>query len=253
MNSVFIKSSHEIEIMRQGGKILAKILKRLGEMVRPGISDEDLDREAALMIKRAGAKPSFLNYKGYPKSICVSVNDEVVHGLPSKRKFQGGDLVGIDLGILYPPSGRGLHTDAAITVGAGNLDPKSKLLMETAKLALDEAVKLIKPGARLYDISCKISEIAKNAGLSVVKDLCGHGIGENLQEPPSILNFPDKRYDFVLRSGMTICLEPMLNLGGFGIQTKKDGWTVATKDHSRSAHFEHTILVTKTGCEVLTS
>lgn len=244
-----IKNYHQIETMRRGGKILAKILKRLEEMVKPGVSGEDLDREAAWMIKEAGAKPSFLNYKDYHKNICVSINEEVVHGLPSERKFQNGDLIGIDLGILY----QGLHTDAAITIGVGKIDPKTKLLMETTKLALDEAIKLVKPGARLYDIGRKISQIAKSAGLSVVKDLCGHGIGKNLQEPPSILNFPDKKYDFILRPGMTICLEPMLNLGRSEIQTKKDGWTVITKDHSRSAHFEHTILVAKNGFEILTS
>lgn len=235
--------------MRQGGKILAKTLKRLEDMVAPGISDEDLDREAALMIKRAGARPSFLNYKGYPKNICVSINEEVVHGLPSGRKFQEGDLVGIDLGVLY----QGLHTDAAITVGVGKIDPKAKLLMKTTKLALDEASKLVKPGVHLYEIGKKISKISESAGLSVVKDLCGHGIGRSLQEPPSILNFSDKKYDFILRPGMTICLEPMLNLGRSEIQIKKDGWTVITKDHSRSAHFEYTILVTKSGFEILTS
>lgn len=243
-----IKSPQQINVMSQGGKILAKVSRQLENMVRPGMATEELDKKAAHLIKSAGVQPSFLHYKGYPKNICVSVNEEVVHGIPSDRTIKNGDLVGIDLGIFY----RGLHVDSAITVAVGKVDEQARKLLDSTKSALYEAIKIIKDGVSTYEIGKIIYETAKQNGVSSIKDLCGHGIGQNLQDPPSVFNFPNRKDNVILKEGMTICIEPMFSLGQPEVEIKKDKWTVVTRDRSLAAHFEHTVLVTKNGAEVLT-
>ena len=246
--SVSIKSSQEIELMREAGRILASVHQELGKNIRPGMSTMDIDRLGEEMIRSYGCIPSFKNYCGYPASICVSVNDEVVHGIPSeKRLIQEGDIVSLDAGVIY----NGYHSDAARTVAVGEISEKAKLLIERTRQSFFEGMKKAVAGNHLHDISAAIGDYAQSFGYGVVRDLCGHGIGNHLHEDPEIPNFRQWRRGIKLRPGMTLAVEPMINLGTSEVEWMDDEWTVVTEDGAPSAHYENTILITEGKPEIL--
>ena len=246
--SVSIKSSQEIELMREAGRILATVHQELGKNIRPGMSTMDIDRLGEEMIRSYGCIPSFKNYCGYPASICVSVNDEVVHGIPSeKRLIQEGDIVSLDAGVIY----KGYHSDAARTVAVGEISEEAKLLIERTRQSFFEGMKKAVAGNHLHDISAAIGDYAQSFGYGVVRDLCGHGIGNHLHEDPEIPNFKQWRRGIKLRPGMTLAVEPMINLGTPDVAWMDDEWTVVTEDGAPSAHYENTILITEGKPEIL--
>lgn len=246
--SVSIKSSQEIELMREAGRILASVHQELGKNIRPGMSTMDIDRLGEEMIRSYGCIPSFKNYCGYPASICVSVNDEVVHGIPSeKRLIQEGDIVSLDAGVIY----KGYHSDAARTVAVGEISEEAKLLIERTRQSFFEGMKKAVAGNHLHDISAAIGDYAESFGYGVVRDLCGHGIGNHLHEDPEIPNFRQWRRGIKLRPGMTLAVEPMINLGTSEVEWMDDEWTVVTEDGAPSAHYENTILITEGKPEIL--
>ena len=246
--SVSIKSSQEIELMREAGRILATVHQELGKNIRPGMSTMDIDRLGEEMIRGYGCIPSFKNYCGYPASICVSVNDEVVHGIPSeKRLIQEGDIVSLDAGVIY----KGYHSDAARTVAVGEISEEAKLLIERTRQSFFEGMKKAVAGNHLHDISAAIGDYAESFGYGVVRDLCGHGIGNHLHEDPEIPNFKQWRRGIKLRPGMTLAVEPMINLGTPDVAWMDDEWTVVTEDGAPSAHYENTILITEGKPEIL--
>lgn len=246
--SVSIKSSQEIELMREAGCILATVHQELGKNIRPGMSTMDIDRLGEEMIRSYGCIPSFKNYCGYPASICVSVNDEVVHGIPSeKRLIQEGDIVSLDAGVIY----KGYHSDAARTVAVGEISEEAKLLIERTRQSFFEGMKKAVAGNHLHDISAAIGDYAESFGYGVVRDLCGHGIGNHLHEDPEIPNFKQWRRGIKLRPGMTLAVEPMINLGTPDVAWMDDEWTVVTEDGAPSAHYENTILITEGKPEIL--
>ncbi len=226
MNEISIKTKEEIKIMRAGGKIAARVLEKLKKKILPGMTVKELDTLAEKEILKAEATPSFKNYHKYPATTCVSVNEEVVHGIPTNKIIHEGDLVGLDLGVFY----KGYHTDTAVTIGVGKITPHAQKLRDITESALKKGIKAIKPGVHLGDIQEIIQKEIEKNGFGVIRDLSGHGIGKNLQESPSIPNFGKTGTGPVL----------------------KDGWTVVTADRSLAAHFEHTVAITKTGAEVLT-
>ena len=246
--SVSIKSSQEIELMREAGRILASVHQELGKNIRPGMSTMDIDQLGEEMIRSYGCIPSFKNYCGYPASICVSVNDEVVHGIPSeKRLIQEGDIVSLDAGVIY----KGYHSDAARTVAVGEISEEAKLLIERTCQSFFEGMKKAVAGNHLHDISAAIGDYAESFGYGVVRDLCGHGIGNHLHEDPEIPNFRQWRRGIKLRPGMTLAVEPMINLGTPDVAWMDDEWTVVTEDGAPSAHYENTILITEGKPEIL--
>ncbi|MBQ9766018.1 MAG: type I methionyl aminopeptidase [Lachnospiraceae bacterium] len=246
---ISIKSEREIELMREAGRILKITHDELAKAVRPGISTFELNRIGEEVIRSYGCIPSFLNYEGYPASICVSVNDEVVHGIPSKKRIlQEGDIVSLDAGVIY----KGYHSDAARTHAVGQISDEAAKLIEVTKQAFFEGIKYAKEGCRLYDISNAIGEYARSFGYGVVEDLVGHGIGQNLHEDPQIPNFPMTRRGPKLQAGMTLAIEPMINIGTHKVAWLDDDWTVVSWDGSLSAHYENTVLITKGEPELLT-
>ncbi len=247
--SVTIKSAREIELMRQAGKILAKVHEDLGKELKPGMSTLDIDRLGEEMIRSFGCEPSFKNYQGYPASICVSVNEEVVHGIPSKdRIIQEGDIVSLDAGVIY----KGYHSDAARTHGVGQISEEAALLIQRTRQSFFEGMKFATAGNHLHEISKAIGDYAESFGYGVVRDLCGHGIGTHLHEDPEIPNFRQFRRGIKLRPGMTLAVEPMIDAGSAEVVWMDDDWTVVTEDLSLSAHYENTILITEGRPEILT-
>ena len=247
--SVSIKSAHEIELMRESCRRLSIVHKELEEAIRPGISTLDIDRLGEKLIRSLGGIPNFLHYNGYPASICVSVNDEVVHGIPSKHRIlQEGDIVSLDAGLIY----KGFHSDAARTHAVGKVSPEAQKLMDVTKQSFFEGIKLAVPGNHLFDISEAIQKYVESNGYSVVRDLVGHGIGTHLHEDPQIPNFKQRRKGMKLRPGMTLAIEPMVNEGSYDVVWLDDDWTVVTEDGSLAAHYENTIVITEDGCEILT-
>lgn len=244
-----IKTPREIESMRSSGRILAEILQTLKFQLQPGITTGQVDEMASVELKKHGAQAAFLGFNGYPASICVSVNSEVVHGIPGDYIIKEGDIVGLDLGVRY----EGMITDGAITVPVGEVSADAKLLLSTTEAALAAGIEQVKPGAKTGDISAAIENCLKSANLGVVKDLSGHGVGHEVHEPPEIHNEGKAGKGEVLAEGMTIAIEPMASLGKGDIRVENDGWTIKTADNSLSAQFEHTVLVTESGAEVLTS
>jgi len=247
--SIIIKSRQEIETMRKAGRIVAIVLEVLKSRVRPGMKTEELDAIAAEEVERLGAKPSFNGYRGFPANLCVSVNDEIVHGIPGKRVLQEGDIVSLDFGAIY----MGFQGDAAITVGVGKVSPEAKQLMETTQGALKAGIDAAYPGARLGDVSVAIQHYAESRGYSVVREYTGHGIGREMHEDPQIPNFGVPGQGPVLKEGMSLALEPMVNIGDWRTRVDDNQWTVFTIDGSLSAHFEHTIAITNAEPEVLTT
>ena len=247
---VEIKSSREIEIMRKSSKIVANVLSEIRDLVKPGMSTLDLDNYAEKRIREQGAEPSFKGYQGFPSSICSSVNNEVVHGIPSKKKIiNDGDLLKVDTGAFF----NGYHGDSCITICVGKTSDEAIKLSKVAQEALMLGIKQIKPQNKLLDIAGAIEDHVKSNGFSVVEDYTGHGVGRNLHEEPSVFNFRTNDLPNVtLREGMTIAVEPIVNFGKKYCKTLSDGWTVITKDGNLSAQWEHTVLVTKDGFEILT-
>lgn len=247
--AVTIKSKKEIELMREAGKMLEEVHNKLADFIKPGISTLEIDQFGEKAIRDLGCVPNFLNYNGYPASICVSVNDEVVHGIPRKdRILQDGDIVSLDAGLIH----EGYHSDAARTHAVGNISEEAKRLIEVTKQSFFEGIKLAVLGNHLFDISEAIQKYVESNGYSVVRDLVGHGIGTHLHEDPQIPNFKQRRKGMKLRPGMTLAIEPMVNEGSYDVVWLDDDWTVVTEDGSLAAHYENTIVITEDGCEILT-
>ena len=246
--AVTIKSPREIELMREAGRILAKTHEELAKNLRPGMSTWDIDHMGEEIIRSYGCIPSFKNYTGYPASICVSVNDEVVHGIPHKEHFlDEGDIVSLDAGVIY----KGYHSDAARTYGIGEIDDDAKKLIEVTRQSFFEGIKFAKAGNHLNDISAAIQKYAESFGFGVVRDLVGHGIGSHLHEDPEIPNFARKRKGILLQPGMTLAIEPMITEGSYEVVWLDDDWTVMTEDGGWAAHYENTILITEGEPEIL--
>ena len=245
---ITIKTQEEIAIMAQAGKILAKVMKELEKMVKPGIATLELDRAAEALILSKGAKPGFKGYNGFPYSLCASVNENVVHGYPSNYVLKDGDIIGLDLGVFY----KNFYTDMAITVPVGGVSFEAKRLINVTKKALRLGIKRVKPGNTVGDIGNTIQRFVEYQGFAVVRDLCGHGIGKNLHEDPKIPNFGKRGGGEKLVEGMVICIEPMVSAGNYVLRKSDDGYGYATRDNSLSAHFEHTIAITKKGPCILT-
>ena len=245
---ISIKSEREISLMRKAGNIVYKTHKYLEPYIKPGITTKELDKLAYDFITSQDATPSFLNYQGYPASICASINEEVVHGIPSNRKLKDGDIIGIDIGACY----KGYHGDSAWSYQVGSVSREKAYLLEHTEKALFEGLKQVKPGNHIGDISNAIETYAKQHNLGVVRELVGHGVGNHLHEKPDVPNFGKPGTGPILKEGMTIAIEPMLNLGTREIYLLEDDWTIITQDGSPSAHFEHTVVVTKDGFKILT-
>lgn len=245
---VSIKSEREIALMREAGRILARVHAKLEEALKPGISTYEINRLGEHIIRDFGCIPSFKNYNGYPAAICVSVNDEVVHGIPDRHHIiREGDIVSLDAGVIY----KGYHSDAARTHGVGEVSPEARKLMDVTKQSFFEGIKFAKAGNHLNDISSAIQAYAESFGYGVVRDLVGHGIGSHLHEDPEIPNFSQKRRGILLRPGMTLAIEPMINAGRCDVVWMDDDWTVVTEDGSLSAHYENTVLITQGEPEIL--
>ena len=247
--SVTIKSAREIELMRESGRLLAIVHDELGKAIRPGISTKDIDEMGEKLIRSFGCVPNFLNYQGYPASICVSVNNEVVHGIPRRdRILQEGDIVSLDAGLIY----KGYHSDAARTHAVGKISPEAEKLIKVTKQSFFEGIKMAKAGQHLFDISNAIDAYVTSFGYGIVRDLVGHGIGTKLHEEPQIPNFRQRRRGPRLEAGMTLAVEPMINMGTGDVEWLDDDWTVVTADGAYSAHYENTILITDSEPEILT-
>lgn len=245
-----VKTQQEIQAMRKAGKILAQVLSALKGEVKVGISTKELADLAKAEIERLGGQPAFLGYQGFPDVICISVNDEVVHGIPSSsRIIENGDIVSLDLGVTYD----NMIVDSAISVVAGTSSKEKDVFLRTTEESLRASLKHIKAGVRTGDIGEAVQAVLDRGGYGIVRELVGHGVGHEIHEDPNIPNYGRKGKGPELEAGMTIAIEPMATLGGEAVYIEKDGWTVRTKDHSLACHFEHTILVTQTGCEVLTA
>lgn len=247
--AVTIKSAKEIELMREAGRLLEIVHDEMGKMIRPGISTMEINECGDRVIRELGCKPNFLNYGGFPASICVSVNEEVVHGIPKKNRIlKEGDIVSLDAGLIY----RGYHSDAARTHAVGKISPEVQKLLDVTKQSFFEGIKCAKAGNHLFDISASIDSYVSQFGYGIVQDLVGHGIGTSLHEDPQIPNFRQKRRGMKLIPGMTLAIEPMINMGTWEVKWLDDEWTVISADHSVSAHYENTILITEGEPEILT-
>ena len=245
---IIIKSANEIAAMRRAGGVVASILKMLAGELKPGITTRQLDDIAVRELEENGATSSFKGYRGFPSTLCVSVNEEIVHGIPGDRVIKEGDIVSLDFGAIVD----GFHGDAAITVGVGEIKPEAKRLLKTARDVLEAGIAMARPGAHLSDVSAAIEQYAESRGYSVVREYTGHGIGREMHEDPQIPNFGPSGLGPVLKEGMTLAIEPMVNIGDWKTRVKSDNWTVVTNDGSLSAHFEKTIAINDGKAEVLT-
>ena len=245
---IVLKSKHEIEIMRQAGRIAAEVLELMKTVIRPGISTKELDSRAEEYILSKGGKPSFKGYNGFPAALCTSVNEQVVHGIPGGRVLHQGDIVSIDVGVLY----EGYHADTAYTYPVGEVAPETLRLMEVTQQSLYAGIEKAVVGNRLGDIGSTVQQVAESAGFSVVRALVGHGVGQNLHESPEVPNYGTAGHGIRLREGMVIAIEPMINMGVYEVRQLKDGWTIVTLDKKPSAHFEHTVAITAQGPQILT-
>lgn len=242
-----LKSPAEIEKMRASARLVARTLDYLGEQVKPGVSTLELDRLALEFIRKNGGTPSFLGYRGYRHTICASVNEEVVHGIPGKKTLRGGDIISVDVGVLMD----GFHGDSARTFAVGTVTEEAARLLKVTEESLGKGIEQVRAGKRLGDISAAIQEHVENLGFSVVRSLVGHGIGRDLHEDPQIPNFGRPGVGILLKPGMVFAIEPMVNAGGYEVETLGDGWTVVSADGSLAAHFEHTVAVTDNGPDIL--
>ncbi|MBR4207699.1 MAG: type I methionyl aminopeptidase [Lachnospiraceae bacterium] len=246
--AISIKSAREIELMRESNRMLGEMHNELAKLIKPGVSTLDLDRAAAAFIKDCGCVSNFLNYDGYPANICTSVNEEVVHGIPSKERIlKEGDIISIDAGMIY----KGYHSDAARTYGVGRISEELTKLIDETRNSFFEGIKHAVAGNHLYEISNAIADYIEPFGFGIVRDLVGHGVGTSLHEEPQIPNFHMNRKGPMLRAGMTLAIEPMIALGRGDVDWKEDDWTVVTQDRSPAAHYENTILITDGEPEIL--
>jgi methionyl aminopeptidase len=246
--AIVIKSAGELAVMRQAGRVVAVTLAALARQVRPGITTLELDRLAESTIRAQGATPSFKGYRGFPASVCVSVNEEVVHGIPGKRVLREGEIVSLDVGAIF----EGMQGDAALTVPVGQVSTRMQTLMRVTQAALAAGIQEARVGNRLGDISAAIQKVAEGAGFSVVREYGGHGVGRSMHEDPHSPNWGQAGTGILLRAGMTLALEPMVNAGKYQVRVKSDNWTVVTVDGQPSAHFEHTVAITEGEPEILT-
>ncbi len=245
---IILKSPDEIEKMRKASRIVAEVIQELGPMVKPGVTTRDLDRQAEELMKKKGSIPAFKGYRGYPCVLCTSVNEEVVHGIPSaNRVLKDGDIIGVDCGVIVD----GFYGDSARTFPVGKVDEASQRLIDVTRESLDRGIGQIAAGNRIHDISWAVQSHVEAAGFSVVRDFVGHGIGRSLHEDPQVPNFGKPQTGIKLTVGMVLAVEPMVNVGGPEVRVLDDGWTAVTVDGRRSAHFEHTIALTEKGYEVL--
>lgn len=244
-----LKSKEELEMIKLSGKILARVMKKIWEFIKPGITTAEIDKFAEELILSEGALPAFKGYKGFPASVCTSVNEEIVHGIPGERHLKEGDIIGLDLGINY----KNYFSDAAVTLAIGRVSSEVKKLIEVTKESLSEGIRQAKVNNCLSDISSSIQDYVEKNGFSVVRQFVGHGIGLSLHEEPEIPNFGKAHLGPVLKSGMVLAIEPMVNMGTWESEILENGWTAVTKDRLPSAHFEHTVAITEGGPEILTN
>jgi len=245
---IILKSNQEIKLIEKACRIAAEALEMLGELIRPGVKTKELEEYAEAFIKARGGTPAFKGYRGYPASICVSINNQVVHGIPSDRLIKEGDIVSIDLGVVY----QGYYGDAARSYAVGRIGELQKRLLEVTERALYKGIEKARPGNRVGDISAAIQDYVESNGFSVVRAFVGHGVGRFLHEEPQVPNFGRPGKGPRLKEGMTIAIEPMVNTGSPDVMVLDDGWTAVTADGGYSAHFEHTVVITKNGAEILT-
>ena len=245
---ISVKTPEEITIMAEGGKILAKTIKELEKKVRPGITTKELDRLAESLLFKSGGTPSFKGHEGFPTTLCASINEELVHAVPSQRKLKEGDVLSLDLGMKY----QGYHSDMAITLPVGKISPEAQRLIRVTKKALKRGIKKARPGNTFGDIGNTIQRYVESQGFNVVRDLCGHGIGRELHEEPKILNYGKRHSGPEIKEGMTFCLEPMVTVGDWKLKKSKDGYGFETQDGFLSCHFEHMMVATKNGAKILT-
>ena len=243
-----IRTDAEVELIRESGRLVAGALDLAAEMVAPGVDTGALDREIEKYIVGSGATPEFKGFHGYPAAICASINEEVVHGIPGTRRLQAGDIIGVDVGVRM----NGYVADGARTFAVGGIDAETQRLVGVTREALAQAIGLVREGVHLSDISHAVQSVAEEAGFSVVRELAGHGVGTQLHEPPEIPNYGNPGRGPVLKAGMILAIEPMINAGSAAVETLADMWTVVTADRRRSAHFEHTVAVTANGADILT-
>lgn len=246
---IYLKSPDEIRKMRLANRIVVRVMKEMQKRVRPGATTLELDQKAESMVLEAGAMPAFKGYRGYGHTLCVSVNEEVVHGIPGSRTLREGDIVSIDCGVLY----EGFYGDHAWTFPVGNVSAEAGKILEAGETALNIGIREMKKGNRLHDISAAIQKYVEGEGFSVVRDFVGHGIGRELHEEPQVPNFGEEGSGMRLKPGLVLALEPMVNEGVWQVETLKDGWTVVTKDRKLSVHFEHSVALTEKGAEVLSN
>jgi methionyl aminopeptidase len=244
-----LKGAEEIALMRRAGRVVWEILQEMAGMAKPGVSTLDIDRVAERLIREKGAKPAFKGYKGFPACVCISVNEEVVHGIPSKKRIlRDGDILSLDFGVVLD----GWYGDSAITVPVGRIEPQAQRLIDVTRAAMHAGIEAIQPGARLHDIGHAVQALVERNGFSIVRDFVGHGIGRRLHEDPQVPNYGDAGTGPRLKPGMVLAIEPMVNAGSPDVQVLEDGWTAVTADGQLSAHFEHTVAVTERGHEILT-
>lgn len=244
---IILKSPQEIDKIRKASKIVAEVLEELTPLVKPGVTTVDLDRVAEESIRKKGALPAFKGYRGYPRTLCTSVNETVVHGIPSKEPLKEGDIIGIDCGAVV----EGFYGDSARSFPVGKVDAESRRLMDVTRESLARGIAQVAVGNRIHDISWAIQSFVEEAGFSVVRDFVGHGIGRSLHEEPQVPNFGNPRTGLRLSAGLVLAIEPMVNMGSPEVKVLEDGWTAVTADGKRSAHFEHTVVLTEKGCEIL--
>jgi methionyl aminopeptidase len=245
---VKLKNPKQIEMIRESGKILAKTLHTLGNMMAPGMTPLDVDAECRTLLKRAGARPAFLNYNGFPGALCISVNEAVIHGIPDRRKFRQGDVVGLDLGVDLD----GFISDSAYTFPIGEIEPEIRKLLQVTKEALEQGIAAAAPRGRIHDISRAVYRHIRRHGYGIVRPYCGHGVGFDVHEEPQVPNYVSAGPNPRLKPGMVLAIEPMVNLGNDDVRVLDDEWTVVTSDGSISAHYEHTIAILEDGVEILT-
>lgn len=246
------KSEWEIELMRKAGEILAKSLKLAKEITKPELATIELDNQLTRFVIENGGEMAFKGYRGFPANICVSINEELVHGIPGPRKIRAGDIVSIDIGVRY----KNYYADAAITIGVGQISPKAREIIDVTKEVLEIGISKIKPGFHLLELSAAIQDFVESKGFSVVRQYVGHGIGSQIHEDPQVPNYrisPEEQTDVILKPGMVLAIEPMVNEGTYNVETLPNNWTVVTSDRKLSAHFEHTVAVTSKGYDILTA
>ena len=245
---ILLKSEKDLEMIRCSGKILSRVMQKLCASIQEGLTTEAIDQLAEVLMNKEGATPAFKGYKGFPANICTSINEEIIHGIPGERKLKNGDIISLDLGVVY----KGYFSDGAITTAVGKVNPRIKKLIEVTKAALARGIKQARQDNQLSDISYAIQSFVEAKGFSVVRDFVGHGIGHNLHEEPEIPNFGRPHQGPMLATGMVFAIEPMVNMGSWESRITENGWTAVTKDGLPSAHFEHTVAITENGPEILT-